>query len=48
MEGAHFLLFRWFPFAEVEHLRLYPTYFRQTLLDLPRTTRHVVHHDLDD
>jgi 8-oxo-dGTP pyrophosphatase MutT (NUDIX family) len=48
MEGAHFLLFRWFPLAEVEHLRLYPTYFRQALLDLPRTTRHVVHHYLDD
>lgn len=48
MEGAHYLTFRWFPLTEVAHLRLYPTYFRQALHDLPQTTRHVVHRDLSE
>jgi ADP-ribose pyrophosphatase YjhB (NUDIX family) len=45
MEGAHELAFRWFPLTEIAHLRLYPTYFRQALRDLPQCTQHVVHHN---
>lgn len=48
MEGAHTLLFRWFPVTGLEELRLYPTVFRQALRDLPQSTRHVVHHDMED
>lgn len=48
MEGDKPLLFRWVPLAEVERLRLYPSYFRQALRELPTAPVHVVHHDVDD
>jgi 8-oxo-dGTP pyrophosphatase MutT (NUDIX family) len=48
MEGAHYLTFRWFPVSELETLRIYPTYFRQALRNLPPTTQHVVHRDVDE
>ena len=48
MEGAHYLLFRWFPLTEIANLRLYPTYFRQALRDLPEHTLHIVHHDVEE
>lgn len=47
-EGDKVLLFRWFPLAEVEGLRLFPAYFRQALRELPTFPVHVVHHDVDE
>jgi ADP-ribose pyrophosphatase YjhB (NUDIX family) len=47
-EGDKPLIFRWFPVAEVEGLRLFPTFFRQALRELPTSPVHVVHHDVDD
>ena len=48
VEGDKPLTFRWFPLAEVENLRLFPTYFRTALRELPTSPVHVVHHDVDD
>jgi 8-oxo-dGTP pyrophosphatase MutT (NUDIX family) len=48
MEGEKPLIFRWFPLAEVETLRLYPTFFQHALRELPTSPVHVVHHDVDD
>lgn len=48
MEGDKPLIFRWCPLAEVESVRLFPTYFRQALRELPTSPVHVVHHDVDD
>jgi ADP-ribose pyrophosphatase YjhB (NUDIX family) len=47
-EGDKPLIFRWFPLAEVEGLRLFPTFFRQALRELPTSPVHVVHHDVDE
>lgn len=47
-EGDKALTFRWFPIATVEDLRLFPTYFRQALRELPTSPVHVVHHDVDE
>jgi 8-oxo-dGTP pyrophosphatase MutT (NUDIX family) len=47
-EGGKPLRFRWWPVAEVQDLRLYPTYFRHALRELPTSPVHVVHHDVDD
>jgi ADP-ribose pyrophosphatase YjhB (NUDIX family) len=48
VEGDKPLTFRWFPLAEVEDLRLFPTYFRHALRELPTSPVHVVHHDVDE
>jgi ADP-ribose pyrophosphatase YjhB (NUDIX family) len=48
MEGDKPLTFRWFSQAEVENVRLFPTYFRQALRELPTSPVHVVHHDVDE
>lgn len=47
-EGDKPLTFRWFPVAEVEELRLFPTYFRRALRELPTSPVHVVHRDVDE
>jgi 8-oxo-dGTP pyrophosphatase MutT (NUDIX family) len=47
-EGDKPLTFRWFPLAEVESLRLFPTFFRHALRELPTSPVHVVHHDVDE
>ncbi len=48
VEGNMPLTFRWFPRAEVENVRLFPTYFRHALRELPTSPVHVVHHDVDE
>ncbi len=48
VEGDKPLIFRWFPLAEVEEVRLFPAYFRQALRELPTSPVHVVHHDVDE
>ena len=48
VEGEKPLTFRWFPLADVEGLRIFPTYFRQALRELPTSPVHVVHHDVDE
>ena len=47
-EGSKPLTFRWFPSADLERVRLFPTYFRQALRELPTSPVHVVHHDVDE
>ncbi|MFT4040707.1 MAG: NUDIX hydrolase [Thermomicrobiales bacterium] len=47
-EGETPLLFRWFPVAELERVRLFPTVFRQALHQLPTSPVHLIHHDVDD
>jgi ADP-ribose pyrophosphatase YjhB (NUDIX family) len=47
-EGDKPLTFRWFPRAEVGELRLFPTFFRQALRELPTSPVHVVHRDVDE
>jgi 8-oxo-dGTP pyrophosphatase MutT (NUDIX family) len=39
------LRFRWHPLERIPALRLYPTFLRQGLLDLPEHTRHLIHTD---
>jgi 8-oxo-dGTP pyrophosphatase MutT (NUDIX family) len=48
VEGDKPLTFRWFPLAEVDDVRLFPTYFRHALCELPTSPVHVVHHDVDE
>lgn len=47
-EGKTPLTFRWFSLAELERVRLFPTFFRQALREIPTSPVHVVHHDVDD
>lgn len=47
VEGQQRLTFRWFPVADLGDLRLFPTYFRLALRELPTSPVHVVHHDVD-
>lgn len=47
-EGAQELTFRWFPVEDLTSLRLFPTYFRHALRELPTSLVHVVHHDVDE
>lgn len=44
-EGHIRLVYRWFPVADLEHVRLYPSFLRRELRDLPATAQHVVHTD---
>jgi ADP-ribose pyrophosphatase YjhB (NUDIX family) len=39
------LVFRWFPVAGLDRIRLYPTFLRESLRSLPATPVHVVHTD---
>ncbi|MCA9876342.1 MAG: NUDIX hydrolase [Thermomicrobiales bacterium] len=48
VEGEQRLTFRWFSVAELAGLRLFPTYFRHALRELPTSPVHVVHHDVDE
>jgi ADP-ribose pyrophosphatase YjhB (NUDIX family) len=41
------LLFRWFPIDGLHKVRLYPTFLRDALQDLPEHVVHVVHHDTE-
>ncbi len=48
MEGEKPLTFRWFPLADVADVRIFPSYFRHALRELPTSPVHVVHHDVDE
>ena len=39
------LVFCWFPVEALQAMRLYPTFLRDALQDLPEHVVHVVHHD---
>lgn len=41
------LTFRWFPIDGLEEVRLFPTFLRKSLRDLPGRTRHLIHADVD-
>ena len=42
------LIFRWFPLAALQDVRLYPTFLRTRLNDLPDSPEHLIHHDKDE
>lgn len=44
-DGNLRLIFRWFDVADLEQVRLFPSFLRQGLKDLPTTPVHVVHWD---
>ena len=46
IEGALGLFFHWFPVDELETMRLYPSFLRTALRDLPQTVQHIVHRDM--
>jgi len=41
------LLFRWFPIDSLQEVRLYPTFLRNALQNLPDHVVHVVHRDTE-
>lgn len=45
-EGHVRLIYQWFPVADLAQLRLYPSFLRSELYDLPTTPQHVVHRDV--
>ena len=47
-EGGLRLIFTWQPLAQLDATRLYPTFLRERLRDLPLATDHIVHHDPED
>lgn len=48
IEGINLrLLFRWFPLEELTHIRLFPTFLRLGLRELPLYPTHIVHTDED-
>ena len=44
-EGPLRLFFRWFPLAATPDLRIYPTFLRTALRQIPAGVEHIVHHD---
>ena len=49
MEGEDLrLFFRWFPFAELPATRVYPTFLRTEIANLPAVPTHLIHYDEDD
>jgi ADP-ribose pyrophosphatase YjhB (NUDIX family) len=42
------LIFQWFPVDRLETERLFPTFLRTGLRDIPAHTQHIVHYDTDD
>lgn len=41
------LIFRWFPLATIDTVRLYPTFLGAGLNDLPESPEHLIHHHQD-
>ena len=41
-DGPVKVRFRWFPLAEIERLELRPSFLKKGLLNIPRTTRHIL------
>lgn len=49
MEGDDLrLIFRWFPFSELPATRVYPTFLRTDIADLPEIPTHRIHYDEDE
>ena len=46
-EGVR-LIYQWFPVSELESVRLFPTFLRTALRDLPDSIQHVIHTDVDE
>jgi 8-oxo-dGTP pyrophosphatase MutT (NUDIX family) len=46
-EGAHQLIYQWFPINEVDlvALPLYPSYLAEALMEIPDSPEHIVFHD---
>lgn len=42
------LIFKWYPINELQNLRLYPSFLREELKDLPEKTEHIVHEDTEE
>jgi hypothetical protein len=42
------LIFRWFPFSELPTTRLYPSFLRTEIANLPAVPTHLIHYDPDD
>lgn len=42
------LIFQWFPVDRLESERLFPTFLRTALRDVPAHTQHIVHYDVDE
>jgi len=42
------LIFRWYPIDALKDLRLYPSFLREGLKDIPESTEHIVHEDFED
>jgi len=42
------LIFRWFPYSELPATRLYPTFLRTEIANLPEVPTHLIHYDEDD
>ncbi|KEO84450.1 hypothetical protein EL26_04955 [Tumebacillus flagellatus] len=42
------LLYKWFPIDRLEGERVYPSFLRAGLKELPQTIQHVVHYDVED
>lgn len=41
------LLFQWHPLECLKDTRLFPTFLRESLTNLPDSTRHILHRDID-
>ncbi len=48
IEVEHPLIYRWFRFEELPELRVYPTFLKTRLRDLPLQPEHIVHVDPND
>ena len=46
-ENSLRLIFRWFPRDDLAHVRLFPSFLRESLKHLPASPQHVVHWDVD-
>ena len=46
IEGHVPLICQWFPVADLAQMRVYPSFLRQELSNLPTTTQHVLHTDV--
>lgn len=42
------LIYQWFPIAQLEGERFFPSFLRTALQELPLTTQHVVHRDREE
>lgn len=45
-ENGFDALYRWHPLSTLADLTIYPTFLKETLLDLPETPQHIIHNTL--